>query len=97
MEEYYEIIERGDENFHHILLKKKFEGIEYQYGEVQLIEENDTLRVKFEFEVFANPKKIDTSTRAFNDHLGRILMENLHAELLLIEARKERLKNQGNE
>ena len=89
----YEIIENGNESFHHIKLNKSpYKDIVFQFGEVKLIEENECLRVKFEYEVFQNPLNVDTTTRKFNDYIGNILMENLSTELLLSTSHKQRMK-----
>lgn len=80
----YEIIDRGEENFHHIKLNETapYPDVVYQYGAVSLFEENDSLRVKFDYEVFANPKMLDTKSRQFIDYIGHVLMTNLE-ELLI--------------
>ena len=82
----YEIIDKGDENFHHIKLKgpSPFASVVFQFGKVQLIEDtaNDRLRIKFEYEVFENPKNLDTDTDEFRELAGNILMTNLE-ELLM--------------
>ena len=95
MEEEYSIVENGDDKFHHIKLNKKpYKDIVFQFGSVKLIEENECLRVKFEFEVFQNLDEVDTTTRAFNDYIGRILIENLSTELLLSTSHRQRMKDQ---
>lgn len=80
----YDIIDRGEENFHHILLKENspFSGVVFQYGEVKLLEEEYQLRVRFDYEVFENPNKRDTESSTFINYIGNILMNNLE-ELLI--------------
>jgi hypothetical protein len=79
----YEIIDRGEENFHHIRLKAApYADVVYQYGAVSLYEENDSLRVAFGYEVFENKNNVNTTSRAFIDYIGHILMNNLD-ELLI--------------
>lgn len=81
----YDIVDNGPDRFHHVKLgdKSPFPGVVYQYGEVKLIEEDDSLRVKFKFEIFDNPSdlKVERSD-AFVDYIGEILMKNLE-ELLI--------------
>lgn len=94
-EDNYQIIDMGTENFHRIkLTKKPYKDIVFQFGSVQLIEENECLRMKFEYEVFENPNKANTENRAFNDYIGRILSSNLSAELLLSTSHKQRMKDE---
>jgi hypothetical protein len=85
----YEIIDKGEENFHHIVLKDSspFPSVVFQFGKVQLIEENESLRVKFEYEVFNNPQKLDTQADNFREYIGHILMTNLE-ELLIFNKYK---------
>jgi uncharacterized protein YutD len=80
----YEIIDRGDEMFHQIKLTKRspYPGVLFQFGKVNLSEENDSLRVKFDYEVFENRNNLDTRSEKFVDYIGNILMTNL-SELLL--------------
>lgn len=80
----YEIIDKGDDSFHHILLKESspFASVTFQFGKVQLIEENDSLRVKFEYEVFSNPGRHDVLGEEFREYIGHILMTNLEEILI---------------
>ena len=80
----YEIVDKGEENFHHILLKESspYAGVIFQYGGVRLLEEDGQLRVKFEYEVFENPDNRDTQSQEFRDYLGHILLTNLEEILI---------------
>lgn len=53
------------------LLDGPYEGILYKYGRVQLVEEDDTLRIKFEYET-ADGQRLDN---AFIQYIGPILSE----------------------
>lgn len=53
------------------LLEGPYEGILYKYGRVQLIEEDDTLRIKFEYET-ADGQRLDSK---FIQYIGPILSE----------------------
>lgn len=92
-DEDYEIIDKGDENFHQILLKASspFSSVVFQYGKVKLIEEDDQLRVKFEFEIFDNPKKFNTKSDKFRDYIGNILMNNLDELLVYNKYKRENI------
>jgi hypothetical protein len=57
------------------LTSDPFSGILYTYGGVQLIEEDDTLRVKFDYDVILDNNNVDTNTQEFRNHIGDILME----------------------
>lgn len=89
----YEIIDKGDEFFHHILLKETspYPSVVFQFGKVQLIEEDESLRVKFEYETFANPNLLNVQSQDFRKYIGNILMTNLE-ELLIYHNHKS--KNQ---
>ena len=79
----YEIIDNGEENFHHIRLKAApYPDVVYQYGAVRLYEENDSLRVSFEYEVFQNPKLLNTQSEQFREYIGHILVNNLEEILI---------------
>lgn len=81
----YDIVDNGPEHFHHVRLgdSSPFPGVVYQYGEVQLIEEDESLRVKFKFQIFDNPAdlKVEQSD-SFVNYIGEILMINLEEFLI---------------
>lgn len=83
-DEQYEILDQGEDRFQHIKLNDTapFPGVEFQFGEVKLYEENDQLRVSFDYEVFDNPRLVNTFSKQFIDYIGNILMTNLE-ELLI--------------
>jgi hypothetical protein len=79
----YEIIDRGEENFHHIRIKAAtYKDVVYQYGAVRLFEENDSLRISFDYEVFANPNNLYIDGGAFKEYIGHILVNNLEEILM---------------
>ena len=61
------------------LLDGQYKGSVYQYGKVDLIEEGETLRLKFEY--FMKPQYNDPGTQAFKNYLGDILVELIEAGL----------------
>jgi len=92
----YEFIDRGEENFHHIKLvdKSPYKDVVFQFGEVKLLEEDGALRVKFEYEVFENPRFLDTKSDKFVNYIGEILITNL--EELLFYNKFKREQSSGN-
>lgn len=88
--EEYDIIDCGDENFHRVLLKETsaYPGVLFQFGKVNFVEENDSLRVKFEYEVFDNPNQLNTKSDEFIEYIGRLLMTCLEEILLLNEHKR---------
>lgn len=92
-EDDYEIIDNGPENFQHVKLgdSSPFPGLVYQYGEVQLLEEGEHLRVKYVFEIFDNPNCLNVSkSKAFSEYAGEILMVNLREFLIYMNYQKGR-------
>lgn len=80
----YDFIDMGEGNLFHIILTEHspYEGVEYQYGKVKLVEDNDQLRLTFEYEVFDNPNSYNTESKGFVDYIGVILKDNLEKVLL---------------
>jgi len=56
------------------LTSPEYSGILYTYGGVRLIEEDETLRVKFDYDVIVD-NGVDTKSQEFRNHIGDILME----------------------
>jgi hypothetical protein len=50
-----------------------FRGLVYQYGRVNLLEEDDVLRIKFEY--FMQDGHTDPNTQEFRNYIGDILVE----------------------
>lgn len=66
----------GVESMTRIMLKgDPYEGVIYQYGAVDIDERADSLKLFFEYEIFANPNGVDTECKAFRDILFEILVE----------------------
>ena len=59
----------------------EYKDVIYLYGKVQLIEENEHLRLKFDYQVLRNPNNVDTDCEAFRSTIGDILTENLEKEV----------------
>jgi hypothetical protein len=63
------------------LLSNEYSGIIYTYGRVRLLEEDDQLRVQFEYDVHENPVGVLDPTK-FRNHIGDILIDLLEENLL---------------
>ena len=64
----------------------EFEGVMYTYGKVTPIEENEKLRLKFEYNIHENPNEVDTNSESFINVMG---------DILAIEVEKENDGNSG--
>ena len=78
----YKILEEDHEGLYHILLTEgEYKGIIYTYGRVRLLEDEDVLRIQFEYDIHENPVgKLDPIQ--FRNHIGDILVEMLEENLL---------------
>lgn len=63
------------------LTSNEYSGIIYTYGRVRLLEEDDLLRIQFEYDIEENPVGILDPTK-FRNHIGDILVELLEQNLL---------------
>jgi len=63
-----------------------YKDVIYTYGKVSPIEENEKLRLKFEYNVHENPNKCDTESSDFINVIG---------DILAIEVEKENNGNSG--
>lgn len=57
--------------------KGTFKGVIFYYGKVSLIEEGDTLRLKFDTTVVENPRKHNVKSQKFTKLAGTILEHHL--------------------
>lgn len=87
----YTIKKMGEGLMDHVVFNEKSPcpGLEIQYGKVQLIEEDDQLRVKFEYEVFSK-STVPQKDILLKLYLGKVLVEILQQEFTYAEAMKER-------
>mgnify|MGYP000626695721 CR=1 FL=1 len=63
------------------LTSSDYSGIIYTYGRVRLLEEEDQLRVQFEFDIHENPVGFVDRDK-FRNHIGDILIDLLEENLL---------------
>ena len=59
----------------------EFKDVIYLYGKVKFIEENEHLRLKFDYDVVRNPNNVDTYSDKFRNIIGEILSENIEKEV----------------
>jgi len=62
------------------LTEHPFDGIIYAYGKIEFEEdeENDTLHLKFDYEILEDSGKKFTDKKPFEKYIGDILQELLH-------------------
>ena len=63
------------------LTSSDYSGIIYTYGRVRLLEEDDQLRVQFEYDIHENPVGV-LDPGKFRNHIGDILIDLLEENLL---------------
>lgn len=63
------------------LTSNAYSGIIYTYGRVRLLEEDDLLRVQFEYDIHENPVGFVDRDK-FKNHIGDILVDLLEENLL---------------
>ena len=59
----------------------KFKDVIYYYGKVKFIEEDEKLRLKFDYNVARNPDNVDTDNEKFVKIIGDILADNIEREV----------------
>jgi hypothetical protein len=77
----YQVLEHKHSGLQAIKLTEgAYEGIIYTYGKVSFDpnEENDTLHLKFEYEILENADRGMTDMKPFEKYIGDILEELLH-------------------
>ena len=57
-----------------------YKDVVYTYGKVQPIEENDKLRLKFEYNVVENPSGVETEDKNFINVIGDILTKEVEKD-----------------
>ena len=64
-----------------IIQDGEFKDVIYLYGKVKFIEENEHMRLKFDYDVVRNPNNVDTNSDTFRNIIGDILTENIEREV----------------
>jgi hypothetical protein len=78
----YELLDEDVNGHYQVLLTdNKYKGIIYTYGRVRLLEEDDHLRVQFEYNIHENPVG-NIQESEFRNHIGDILVDMLEENLL---------------
>ena len=57
-----------------------YKDVVYTYGKVQPVEENDKLRLKFEYNVVENPSGVETEDKNFINVIGDILTKDVEKD-----------------
>ena len=60
------------------LLESPYKGIIYTYGKVELLDEGDKLRIKFEYDLIEDPYNSDLNVEDFEVYIGDVLQELIH-------------------
>ena len=78
----YKLLDEKDpQGFFYVKLTDgKHEGIIYSYGKVEFIEEGETLRLKFDYDII-DDNDIDVDTQEFKQEIGDILMQMIEEGL----------------
>ena len=58
----------------------EYKDVIYYYGSVRFIEEDNQLRIKFDYTVLRNPNNVDTESQDFIDIINFILHKNIEIE-----------------
>jgi hypothetical protein len=78
----YELLDEDHDGNQFIqLTSSPYSGIIYTYGRVRLVEEEDLLRVQFEYDIHENPVGFVDRDK-FRNHIGDILIDLLEENLL---------------
>ena len=81
----YTFVQREGDDYTCIkLLDKKYNGVIYKYGNVQFAkeeQEDGRLPMRFEYDIFHNPKKLNLDTEHFLNTIGDILIELMEQQL----------------
>jgi len=78
----YTLLDDDVDGLYKILLTDgKYKGIIYTYGRVRLLEEDNVLRVQFEYNIEDNPGG-QVNAAEFRQHIGDILIDMLEEGLL---------------
>ena len=85
MSKKYVFAQKDGEDFSCIkLIEKKYKNVVYKYNNVKLApNENDDgrLPLKFTYDVFQNPNKVDVESEEFRQYIGDILVELMEEQL----------------
>ena len=78
----YSFVENANVNFSGFkIIEGKYKDVIYYYGKVKFIEDNGSMRLKFDYNVARNPENADTDSDEFKNIIGDILAENIERQL----------------
>lgn len=81
----YEILSRTDKNGYYFieLTEGDFKGIIYSFGGVELVEEGDHARLKFDYEIEDKEDYPNIDAKQFEQQIGDILVDMIEEGLAL--------------
>ncbi len=71
----------GDEQQSIRVLSGEFAGVVFDYGRVQFYEENDSIKVHFDYNLIENPNDADVKPHRVKGIFGDIIMDVLEREM----------------
>jgi len=81
----YTFVQKDGDDFTCIkLTDKKYNGVIYRYDDVGFAKEENAdgkLPMRFKYDIFKNPNKVDIDNQEFIDYIGDILIELLEKQL----------------
>jgi hypothetical protein len=81
----YVFVQKEGDDFTCIkIVEGKFENVIYKYGKVGFARDetpDGKLPMKFDYDIMANPNKVDIDSQEFIDFIGDILMEQLEKQV----------------
>jgi hypothetical protein len=76
----YKFDDKGEQPVPIIITEGKYEGIKIQYGKASFVEDEDNLRLVFDYTLLENPDDIE-ETQEFVDEIGKILSDIIENEM----------------
>ena len=78
----YTFVENANVNYSGFKITEgKYKDVIYYYGKVKFVEDGESMRLKFDYNVARNPENADTDNKEFKNIIGDILAENIERQL----------------
>ena len=71
----------GNEQQNIKILSGEFTGIVFEYGSVKFVEENNSIRVDYDYNLIENPNQVDAKPHQVKKVFGDIIMDVLEREM----------------
>ncbi len=71
----------GNEQQNIKILSGEFTGVVFEYGSVKFLEENDSIRVDFDYNLIENPNEVEVKPHQVTTVFGDIIMDVLEREM----------------